>query len=118
MAWYVAGVAAERSGVEHPRYHLNGLKAAALESLYHCHTKTDRIDAHVAIDWNHIIVKDLRLKGIYGREMFETWCKMAGVIASGLHLTPIIHHLPKERFRAGFDRMKSGESGKIILDRA
>jgi threonine 3-dehydrogenase len=50
--------------------------------------------------------------------MFETWCKMAGVVPSGLHLTPIIHHLPKERFREGFDRMKSGESGKIILDRA
>jgi threonine 3-dehydrogenase len=74
-------------------------------------------NAPVAIDWNQVIFKGLYLKGIYGREMFETWYKMAGLIASGLDLAPIItHHLPKARFREGFDLMRSGESGKIILD--
>jgi len=71
----------------------------------------------MAIDWNQVIFKGLTLKGIYGREMFETWYKMASVIQSGLDLTPIItHHYSVTDFQQGFDVMRSGQSGKVILD--
>ena len=71
----------------------------------------------MAIDWNQVIFKGLTLKGIYGREMFETWYKMASVIQSGLDLTPIItHHYKVDDFQQGFDVMRSGLSGKVILD--
>lgn len=71
----------------------------------------------MSIDWTQVIFKGLTLKGIYGREMFETWYKMASVIQSGLDLTPIItHHFPLEDFQQGFDVMRSGASGKVILD--
>jgi threonine 3-dehydrogenase len=71
----------------------------------------------VAIDWDAVIFKGLTLKGIYGREMFETWYKMANMLGSGLDMGPIItHRLPFERFREGFDVMRSGRSGKVILD--
>ena len=73
--------------------------------------------ADMAIDWTQVIFKGLILKGIYGREMFETWYKMASIIQSGLDLTPIItHHFPLEDFQEGFDTMRSGASGKVILD--
>lgn len=73
--------------------------------------------ADMAIDWTQVIFKGLILKGIYGREMFETWYKMASIIQSGLDLTPIItHHFPLEDFQQGFDVMRSGTSGKVILD--
>jgi threonine 3-dehydrogenase len=71
----------------------------------------------MSIDWSKVIFKGLVLKGIYGREMFETWYKMASVIQSGLDLTPIItHHFAVEDFQQGFDMMRSGASGKVILD--
>jgi threonine 3-dehydrogenase len=71
----------------------------------------------VAIDWDAVIFKGLTLKGIYGREMFETWYKMVNMLASGLDMAPIItHEMPFERFREGFDVMRSGRSGKVILD--
>ncbi len=71
----------------------------------------------VAIDWNQVIFKGLTIKGIYGREMFETWYKMASLIQSGLDLTPIItHRYSIDDFQKGFDTMGSGESGKVILD--
>lgn len=71
----------------------------------------------MGIDWNDIIFKGLELKGIYGREMFETWYKMAGLIQSGLDLKPIItHHFGIDDFQQGFDIMRSGQSGKVILD--
>jgi threonine 3-dehydrogenase len=71
----------------------------------------------VAIDWNRVIFKGLFLKGIYGREMFETWYKMAGLITSGLDLSPIVtHELPIARFQEGFDLMRSGHCGKVVLD--
>ena len=71
----------------------------------------------MAIDWNQVIFKGLVLKGIYGREMFETWYKMAAMLQSGLDLSPILTHaLPAERFQEGFDTMRSGKSGKVILD--
>lgn len=71
----------------------------------------------MAIDWSQVIFKGLELKGIYGREMFETWYKMAGLIQSGLDLKPMITHtLPVADFQEGFDIMRSGKSGKVILD--
>ena len=70
-----------------------------------------------AIDWNQVIFKGLTLKGIYGREMFETWYKMASLLQSGLTLDPVItHHLPIQQYREGFEIMGSGRSGKVILD--
>ncbi len=71
----------------------------------------------VAIDWNQVIFKGLTIKGIYGREMFETWYKMASLLQSGLDLTPIItHSYSVDDFQKGFDTMGSGQSGKVILD--
>ena len=71
----------------------------------------------MAIDWNHIIFKGLTLKGIYGREMFETWYKMVSLIQSGLDLSPIItHQFTIDDFQQGFDVMRSGQSGKVILN--
>jgi threonine 3-dehydrogenase len=70
-----------------------------------------------AIDWNQVIFKGLTLKGIYGREMFETWYKMASLLQSGLKLDPIItHHFPVQEYIQGFETMGSGKSGKVILD--
>ena len=70
-----------------------------------------------AIDWNQVIFKGLTLKGIYGREMFETWYKMASLLQSGLKLEPIItHHFAVQEFDQGFQTMGSGKSGKVILD--
>ena len=71
----------------------------------------------MAIDWSKIIFKGLTIKGIYGREMFETWYKMASLIQSGLDLSPIItHHFNIDDFQQGFDIMRSGQSGKVILN--
>ena len=71
----------------------------------------------IAIDWNQVIFKGLVIKGIYGREMFETWYKMASLIQSGLDLSPIITHTYSiDDFQQGFDTMDSGQSGKVILD--
>jgi len=70
-----------------------------------------------AIDWNQIIFKSLTLKGIYGREMFDTWYKMIALVESGLDLTPIItHRFEVDAFEQGFEAMRSGRSGKVILD--
>lgn len=71
----------------------------------------------VAIDWNQVIFKGLVIKGIYGREMFETWYKMASLLQSGLDISPIItHQFTIDDFQQGFDVMGSGESGKVILN--
>ena len=70
-----------------------------------------------AIDWTQVIFKGLVLKGIYGREMFETWYKMSSLIQSGLDLSPILtHHYPLAEFQEAFEVMNSGKSGKVILD--
>ena len=70
-----------------------------------------------AIDWNQVIFKGLMLKGIYGREMFETWYKMVAMLQSGLDIAPVVtHRFPIDEFEAAFARMLSGESGKVILD--
>ena len=73
--------------------------------------------SNTAIDWNQVIFKGLGIKGIYGREMFETWYKMVAMLQSGLDLSPIItHHYPVQDFKTGFETMLSGKSGKVILD--
>lgn len=69
------------------------------------------------IDWDLVIFKMLVLKGIYGREIFSTWYKMAHMLESGLDLSPIItHKFPMADFQKGFDAMLSGKAGKVILD--
>lgn len=71
----------------------------------------------MAIDWNLVVFKGLFIKGIYGREMYETWYKMSALLQSGLDLTPVItHRFPVDDFEQGFDAMRSGKSGKVILD--
>lgn len=71
----------------------------------------------MAIDWNQVIFKGLTVKGIYGREMFETWYKMSSMLQSGLDVSPVItHHFPASEYLRGFETMESGQSGKVILD--
>jgi len=73
--------------------------------------------AEVSIDWNAVIFKGLILKGIYGREMFETWYKMAAMLQSGLDVSPVLtHHFPANDFAKAFDTMRTGQSGKVVLD--
>ena len=68
------------------------------------------------IDWDKVIFKGLFLKGIYGREMFETWYKMQTMLLSGLDISPIItHRYSFDDFQEGFNAMLSGQSGKVIL---
>jgi threonine 3-dehydrogenase len=69
-----------------------------------------------SIDWNEVIFKGLIIKGIYGREMFETWYKMSSMLQSGLDIEPIItHHFDIDDYLPAFDLMESGQSGKVIL---
>lgn len=69
------------------------------------------------VPWDKIIFKALQIKGIYGREMFETWYKMEQMLISGLDISPIItHRFPFKEFQKGFDAMEKGDSGKVILD--
>ncbi len=70
----------------------------------------------MAIDWNAVVFNMITIKGIYGREMYETWYKMTVMLQSGLDITPVITHRYRFRdFEKGFEAMKSGESGKVIL---
>ena len=69
------------------------------------------------IDWNKVIFKMLNLKGIYGREMYETWYKMIAFVQTGLDLSPLItHRIGIDAFEAGFEAMRSGNSGKVVMD--
>ena len=69
------------------------------------------------VPWDKIIFKALQIKGIYGREMFETWYKMEQMLISGLDISPIItHRFPFKEFQKGFNAMEKGDSGKVILD--
>ncbi len=71
----------------------------------------------IAIDWNQVIFNQLTLRGIYGREMYETWYKMTVMLESGLDISAVItHRLPWKEFDVGFEAMRSGRSGKVILD--
>jgi threonine 3-dehydrogenase len=70
-----------------------------------------------AIDWTQVIFKGLEIKGIYGREMFETWYKMSSMLQSGLNIEPVItHRFPLADYQDAFELMESGQSGKIILN--
>jgi len=72
---------------------------------------------NAAIDWHKVVFNMLTIRGIYGREMYETWYKMTALIQSGLDISPVItHHFPAERFKEGFELMKAGKSGKVVLD--
>ncbi len=73
--------------------------------------------SHTQIDWSKVIFKGLTLKGIYGREMFETWYHMEQMLLSGIDLTPMItHRFHVDDFQKGFDIMETGNSGKVILN--
>ena len=70
-----------------------------------------------AIDWNLVVFNQLTIRGIYGREMYETWYKMTALIQSGLDISPVItHRFPYTQFKEAIELMKSGKSGKIVLD--
>lgn len=74
-------------------------------------------EREMTIDWNLVVFNMLTIKGIYGREMYETWYKMTVLLQSGLDISPVItHRFPADRFEEGFDVMRSGRSGKVILD--
>jgi threonine 3-dehydrogenase len=71
----------------------------------------------IAIDWNKVVFNMLTIKGIYGREMYETWYKMTVMLQSGLEISPVItHRLHYADFEKGFAAMESGQSGKVILN--
>jgi threonine 3-dehydrogenase len=71
----------------------------------------------LAIDWNQVIFKGLVLKGIYGREMFETWYKMTAMLQSGLDISAAVtHRFPAAQFKEAFEIMRTGQSGKVVLD--
>jgi len=73
--------------------------------------------SEVSIDWNQVIFKGLVLKGVYGREMFETWYKMVAMLQSGLDVAPVVtHRFPAAQYAEAFEAMRSGQSGKVVLD--
>ena len=73
-------------------------------------------EREMAIDWNLVVFNMLTIKGIYGREMYETWYKMTVMLESGLDISPVItHHFPFSEFQQGFDVMRSGQCGKVLL---
>jgi threonine 3-dehydrogenase len=73
--------------------------------------------SNTAIDWDQVVFNGLTIKGIYGREMYETWYKMTSMIQSGLDISPVItHRFGYQSFKDGFEIMRSGNSGKVILD--
>ena len=73
--------------------------------------------APIAIDWNKVVFNMLTIKGIYGREMYETWYQMSVMLESGLDIRPVItHRFHYTEFEKGFAAMNSGQSGKVILD--
>jgi threonine 3-dehydrogenase len=73
-------------------------------------------EQEMAIDWNTVVFNMLTIKGIYGREMYETWYKMTVMLQSGLDISPVItHRFPYQEFEKGFEAMISGKSGKVIL---
>jgi threonine 3-dehydrogenase len=74
-------------------------------------------EKEMAIDWNTVVFNMLTIKGIYGREMYETWYKMTVMLQSGLDIRPVItHRFAYTEFQKGFDVMLSGQSGKVILN--
>ena len=75
------------------------------------------LPAQTMIDWDQVIFKGLHIKGIYGREMFETWYKMTQMVIGGLDLNPVLtHRLPIDDFQKGFDVMGEGRCGKVVCE--
>ena len=73
--------------------------------------------SEMSIDWHQVIFSMLTIKGIYGREMYETWYKMTMMLECGLDISPLITHQFSYRdFEKGFDAMRSGNCGKVLLD--
>ncbi len=69
------------------------------------------------VDWSRIVFKAITVKGVYGREIFETWYKMIAMLTNGLNIRPVItHRFPVAEFQDGFAAMRSGQSGKVVLD--
>ena len=90
--------------------------AEAAPPLMGVDTSVYQHDGGRAIDWNAVVFNMLTIKGIYGREMYETWYKMTAMIQSGLDISPVItHRFHFTEFQTGFDLMRSGRSGKIVL---
>jgi threonine 3-dehydrogenase len=75
------------------------------------------LEPRTKIDWDLVIFNGLTIRGIYGRKMFETWYKMTAMVQSGLDISPVItHRLHYQDYIAGFERMREGQCGKIVLD--
>jgi threonine 3-dehydrogenase len=73
-------------------------------------------DRATPVNWNLIVFNGLTIKGIYGREMYETWYKMTVMIQSGLDITPVItHRFPVERYEEAFSVVRAGQAGKVVL---
>ncbi len=73
-------------------------------------------ESEISIDWNTVVFNMLTIKGIYGREMYETWYKMTQLVLGGFPLGKVLsHQLPIDDFQKGFDLMESGKSGKVVL---
>lgn len=90
-----------------------------LENMYHGGRVAllGLLSEHAQIDWEQVIFKGLQIKGIYGREIFETWYKMQTMLQSGLDISPVLtHRFRFDEFERGFDVMLSGQSGKVILE--
>ena len=93
--------------------------ASMLENMYHGGkiALLGILPEATAINWDEVIFKGLQLKGIYGREMFETWYKMEQLIKSGLDLSPVItHRFAFDDYQQAFEAMESGQCGKVILE--
>jgi len=73
--------------------------------------------SEMSIDWGKVIFNQFTIRGIYGREMYETWYKMTVMLQSGLDIGKVItHRMPWNEYEKGFDAMRSGNSGKVVLD--
>lgn len=97
--------------------------AAAFDQMVECMVMGGRIamlgipEGRTEVDWSRIVFKALTIKGVYGREIFETWYKMIAMLEDGLDISRIItHRFPAAEFEKGFAAMKSGKSGKVVLD--
>lgn len=92
---------------------------AMLENMYHGGriALLGILPVDTQINWDQVIFKGLQIKGIYGREIFETWYKMQTMLQSGLDISPVLtHKLKFNDFQQGFDAMLSGECGKVVLE--
>ncbi len=88
-----------------------------LHHMYHggCVALLGILPSKTLIDWDQVIFKGLHIKGIYGREMFETWYKMTQMVIGGLDLNPLLtHRLDIDDYMSGFEAMKSGQCGKVV----